>query len=133
MAQLNPRAIRRKGEPVIEIGARLRELREARKLSQGDIEERTGLLRCYVSRVECGHTIPSLETLERVAKALDVELYQLFYSGGGKPAAPKVHRQNPLLTEERNLVEIFRRISPPDKKLLLELARYSERKRRRRT
>ena len=46
------------------IGARLRQLREQKQMSQGDIEERTGLLRCYVSRVENGHTVPSLETLD---------------------------------------------------------------------
>jgi transcriptional regulator with XRE-family HTH domain len=52
------------------IGDRLSELREAKKLSQGDIEERTGLLRCYVSRVENGHTVPAIETLEKMACVL---------------------------------------------------------------
>ncbi len=45
------------------IGDRLRELREAKNLSQEDIEKRTGLLRCYISRVENGHTVPAIETL----------------------------------------------------------------------
>ena len=53
------------------IGDRLKTLREAKDLSQGDIEQRTGLLRCYVSRVENGHTVPSLETLEKFARALE--------------------------------------------------------------
>ena len=52
----------KESEPML-IGARLRQLREQKQMSQGDIEERTGLLRCYVSRVENGHTVPSLETL----------------------------------------------------------------------
>jgi transcriptional regulator with XRE-family HTH domain len=63
------------------IGERLRTLREEMNLSQGDIEHRTGLLRCYVSRVENGHTVPSIETLEKLARALDVKLYQLLYDG----------------------------------------------------
>ena len=63
------------------IGDRLRELRDDKKLSQGDIEKRTGLLRCYISRVENGHTTPSLETLEKLARALEVPTYQLFYDG----------------------------------------------------
>jgi transcriptional regulator with XRE-family HTH domain len=63
------------------IGERLRELREARNLSQGDVERRTGLLRCYISRVEHGHTVPSIYTLERYAGALGVPLYMLFYDG----------------------------------------------------
>jgi transcriptional regulator with XRE-family HTH domain len=61
------------------IGDRLRELRDAKKLSQGDIEKRTGLLRCYISRVEKGHTVPGIETLEKMARALEVPLHQLFY------------------------------------------------------
>ncbi len=60
------------------IGDRLRAIREAKKLFQGDIEERSGLKRSYVSRVENGHTIPSVETLEKLARALEVPLYQLF-------------------------------------------------------
>jgi transcriptional regulator with XRE-family HTH domain len=63
------------------ISDRLRELREAKNLSQGDIEKRTGLLRCYISRVENGHTVPAIETLEKLARALEVPLYQLFYDG----------------------------------------------------
>jgi len=54
------------------IGERLRVLREQKNLSQGDIEKKTGLLRCYVSRVENGHTVPSVETLEKFARALEV-------------------------------------------------------------
>jgi transcriptional regulator with XRE-family HTH domain len=56
-----------------------------KKLSQGDIEKRTGLLRCYVSRVENGHTVPAIETLEKMARALEVPLYQLFYEGEEPP------------------------------------------------
>lgn len=54
------------------IGDRLRTLREAKNLSQGDIEVRTGLLRCYTSRVENGHTVPSVGTLEKYARALEM-------------------------------------------------------------
>jgi transcriptional regulator with XRE-family HTH domain len=64
---------------------RLRELRESKSLSQGDIEKRTGLLRCYISRVENGHTVPAIETLEKFARALEVPLYQLFYDGEKPP------------------------------------------------
>ena len=80
------------------IGTRLRKLREDKKLSQGDIEERTGLLRCYISRVENGHTVPSLETLERLASALEIPLYQLFYEGDEPPALPNLSKRQ--TTEE---------------------------------
>lgn len=68
------------------IGERFRYLREQKKLSQGDIEERTGLLDCYISRVENGHTVPAVETLEKMARALDMKLYQLLYDGPEAPA-----------------------------------------------
>ncbi|MGB6597169.1 MAG: helix-turn-helix transcriptional regulator [Candidatus Acidiferrum sp.] len=67
------------------IGERLRVLREEKQLSQGDIEKRTGLLRCYLSRVENGHTVPAIETLEKLARALDMPLYQLLYDGDQPP------------------------------------------------
>ena len=71
------------------IGDRLRALREEKKLSQGDIEKRTGLLRCYISRVENGHTVPAVETLEKFARALEIPMYQLFYDGEEPPKLPK--------------------------------------------
>jgi len=64
---------------------RLRMLREEKELSQGDIEKRTGLLRCYILRVENGHTVPTVETLEKMARALEVPLYRLFYDGEAPP------------------------------------------------
>jgi len=67
------------------IGKRLRTLREEKKFSQGDVEQRTGLLRCYISRVENGHTVPAVETLEKFARALEVPMYQLFYDGENPP------------------------------------------------
>jgi transcriptional regulator with XRE-family HTH domain len=67
------------------IGDRIRAIREAKDLSQGDIEERCGLLRVYVSRIENGHSVPSVETLEKFARALEVPLYQLFYEGKERP------------------------------------------------
>ena len=60
------------------VGSLLRQLREARHMSQGDIEKRTGLLRSYISRLENGHSVPLIETLEKMARALDVPLYKLF-------------------------------------------------------
>jgi len=72
------------------ISERLRQLREEKKLSQGDIEKRSGLLRCYISRVENGHTVPSIETLEKLARALEVPLYHLFYEGDEPPKLPNL-------------------------------------------
>jgi transcriptional regulator with XRE-family HTH domain len=76
------------------IGERLRELREANHLSQGDIEKRTGLLRCYISRVENGHTVPAIETLEKIARALELPLYYFMYDGDEVPEAPTAIARN---------------------------------------
>ena len=72
------------------IGDRLRSVRESKNLSQGDVEKRTGLLRCYTSRVENGHTVPSLETLEKYARALETPLYLLMYDGDAPPEPPSL-------------------------------------------
>lgn len=72
------------------IGERLKQLRESKGMSQGDVEKKTSLLRCYISRVENGHTVPAIETLEKMARALEIPLYQLFYDGENPPAPPKL-------------------------------------------
>jgi len=75
------------------IGDRLRVLREQKNFSQGEIQKRTGLLRCYVSRVENGHTVPAVETLEKFARALEVPMYQLFYEGEEPPKVPNLPKR----------------------------------------
>lgn len=75
------------------IGDQLRAMREEKQLSQGDIEKRTGLLRCYISRVENGHTVPAIETLEKMARALEVPMYRLFYDGEEPPKLPNLPKR----------------------------------------
>src|SRR5947199_6284173 len=116
------------------IGARIRWFREQKGLSQRDIEERTGLLRCYISRVENGHTIPSLDTLERLTSALEIPLYQLFYEGDEPPALPdlgKRHTAEELVMDEESEKEmrffekvrrLTSRIDEKDRQLLLFMA-----------
>jgi len=70
------------------IGERLRALREEKKFSQAEVEDRMGLLRCYISLVENGHTVPAAETLEKLARALEVPMHQLFYDGENPPKLP---------------------------------------------
>lgn len=120
------------------IGERLRALREQKKTSQADIERRTGLLRVYISRVENGHTVPSIETLEKFARALEVPMYVLFYEGE-KPAAPELPKNGDdgwgssgrgarMLSRFRRLLG---RTSKTDLKLLLLVAqKMSQRKTR---
>src|ERR1700691_4914160 len=77
------------------ISERLKRLREAQNLSQGDIQERTGLFRCYLSRLENGRTVPSIETLEKLARALDVPLHPLFTDDEAPVKKLRVPKQHP--------------------------------------
>lgn len=105
----------------MDIGKRIRTLREAKGLSQGDIEKRSGLLRSYISRVEGGYTAPSLTTLDKFAKALEVEPYQLLFRGG-HPTAPKVPPQANQSKSVRKLLKSFEGMTTANRKLLLTLA-----------
>jgi transcriptional regulator with XRE-family HTH domain len=106
----------------MDIGKRLRQLREAKGLSQGDIERRSGLLRSYISRVEGGYTAPSLSTLEKFAKALDVHAYQLLFHGEGRPSVPRVPEQAGGSKQFKRLAKQLDSMSSSSRRLLLALA-----------
>jgi transcriptional regulator with XRE-family HTH domain len=116
-------------EPVVpalkptKIGTTIRNYRLQKGLSQGDIEKRTGLLRCYLSRVENGHTVPSLDTLSKIASALDMPLAQFFAEDylGQEMISHKLSED-----ELRFLTQIRRystNLNDSDKKLLLAMVR----------
>jgi transcriptional regulator with XRE-family HTH domain len=96
IAALSGELHKAKGVNPMVIGTRLRELREQKGLSQGDVEKATGLKRCYTSRVEHGHTVPSLTNLEKYAAGLGVPMYRLFYEGEEPPPRPKLTRREDL-------------------------------------
>jgi len=115
------------------IGDRLRELREAKMLSQGDIEKRTGLLRCYISRVEHNHTVPVVSTLEELARALEVPMYQLFHTGEASSDVRRSklddhdnHDNWGMTGRDREYVfklqKVLSKMTPEDQKLLLHMA-----------
>lgn len=120
------------------IGQKLRELRESKNLSRGEIEQRTGLLRCYTSRVENGHTVPSVETLEKYARALEVPLYKLFYDGEEPPKKPKLssaEKVKPLWgtggkewSELRRFAKALGRMDERNRLLLLGMAQQMARR-----
>jgi len=121
----------------MKVGDHVRELRKQKNLSQGDIETRTGLLRCYISRVENGYTVPSIQTLEKIARAFDVPLYQLFYEGIEKPSLAVVLKPKKELVwgssgKEARMLGLFRRclsrLDDDERELLLHLARKMARR-----
>jgi transcriptional regulator with XRE-family HTH domain len=111
------------------IGERLKTLREQKDLSQGDIEKSTGLLRCYVSRVENGHTVPSVATLEKMARALEVPMYRLFTDEDHvkKPNLPaEAIRSRAANSKQENEIRAFAklisRLNPRNRGILFHMA-----------
>ena len=113
------------------IGDRLKTLREAKNLSQGDIEERTGLRCCYTSRVENGHTVPSVETLEKYARALEIPMYQLMFDGNDPPVPAKLTKngRKDVWEDSRagvrlmnKIVRLLSKMKQSDRNLILFLA-----------
>ncbi|HEX5484169.1 MAG TPA: helix-turn-helix transcriptional regulator [Terriglobia bacterium] len=105
------------------IGKRLKMLREAKGLSQGDIERGSGLLRSYVSRVEGGYTAPSLVTLDKFAKALGVEAYQLLFENHGQAPRPALIPNQANMTKSlKRLIKMYQGMPSDDRRLLLALA-----------
>ena len=116
-----------KEKPQVNIGEVIKTYRSQRGLSQGDIERRTGLLRCYLSRVENGHTVPSLETLAKIAEAMDISLAD-FFPGTETPRDKETQKMLGELSQDeiRFLVEIKRyssTLSDGDKRLVLAMIR----------
>ena len=113
------------------IGERLRQLREAKNLSQGDMEKRTGCLRCYTSRVENGHTVPSVETLEKYARALEIPIYRLFYEGKEPAKELKVPKRPDSIEwgatgkeheELRRFTKLLARLDGRERQILFKMA-----------
>lgn len=105
------------------LGHAIRDYRTQKGYSQGDLEKRTGLLRCYLSRVENGHTIPSLNTLAKIATAMDISLSELLMEG-----TPGVPQQTSRLREEelRFLIQMRRYsvdLDEADRSLLVDMVR----------
>ena len=116
-----------KEKPKVNIGQVIRSYRTERGLSQGDIERRTGLLRCYLSRVENGHTVPSLETLAKIAEAMEITLADFFPGGESQFERENKRMLGELSDDEiRFLSEIKKyttTLSDGDKKLVLAMIR----------
>jgi transcriptional regulator with XRE-family HTH domain len=120
------------------VGERLRVLRESKNLSQGDVQKRTGLMRCYISRVENGHTVPAVETLYKFARALEVPMYRLFYEDPDTPGTPD-HPSFAKLDDESvrggrhatRFIHLLAAMTERNRQLLLSMARRMARDKRR--
>jgi transcriptional regulator with XRE-family HTH domain len=106
------------------IGERIRNFRTQKALSQGDIEKRTGLLRCYLSRVENGHTIPSLDTLAKIATAMDIPLAQFFGDGTADNGSKNLPQLNDDQVRFLNQIRRYSTgLNESDRKLVLQMVK----------
>ena len=116
-----------KEKPKLHIGEVIRNYRTGRGLSQGDIERRTGLLRCYLSRVENGHTVPSLETLAKIAEAMGISLAEFFPVPDTAEEREARRAVGEMSEEELHVLADVKRytqgLSEPDKMLVLAMIR----------
>jgi transcriptional regulator with XRE-family HTH domain len=107
----------------MKIGTTIRTYRLQKGLSQGDIEKKTGLLRCYLSRVENGHTVPSLDTLSKIAEALDLSIAQFF----SEDSLGRQFNTHKLSDDELRFLTQIRRYSnnlnESDRRLLLAMVK----------
>jgi transcriptional regulator with XRE-family HTH domain len=113
------------------IGDRIRALREYKKLSQPDLERRSGCARHFISRLENGHSVPTIETIQKIADGLKVPMYQMFYeeqAAAGNVSAPAQDGADMWGTGRRGGLELRRfrrclaRLSERDIEILLVVA-----------
>ena len=113
------------------IGQKLREIREAKKISQVEIAEATGLVQPYISRMENGHTVPGVETLEKWASALKIPLYQILYDGEEPPKPLKLSgnyrkelwgNSGRQLHDLKRLRQYLAKMNDQERELLMSLA-----------
>jgi transcriptional regulator with XRE-family HTH domain len=104
---------------MIEIGRRIRQLREAKGLSQRTIEKRTGILRCNVSRYESAYMVPTLDTLKKLAKAMGVPLWEVL---AGTDVSTEPAQAEPLAPYETKLFGLLKKIGETDRVLFLSVA-----------
>ena len=97
------------------IGGRILAVRRARRLTQRDVARRAGIAEPFLSRIENNHAQPSVSTLERLAGAMGVTLWDLLaveparfkvpcpVSQSGRCIAELIYQPGPRapLTEER--------------------------------
>lgn len=60
------------------LGLKVKEIRKNRKITQEKLSEIIGVDNGYISKLEVGQNFPSIGTLEKIARALDVELVEFF-------------------------------------------------------
>ena len=92
------------------LAEQIRSWRLARKITQADLEQKAGLSHNAVSRIECGNVSPRIETIERVAHALDVSIEQLQFQ---QPALMVTEFQPPYGNDEHvaELINALEQIS----------------------
>lgn len=81
------------------LGARIKELRKAKRLSQDQLSEKINIDPKHLSRIEVGKSYPSFNTLAKIAKALGIELKDFFEFMHGVKGKELIENISKLLKE----------------------------------
>lgn len=98
------------------LGMRMKEIRKARQLSQEQVSDKVGISPKHLSRVEMGKGYPSLDTLEKIAAVLKVELKEFFEFDAYNDA--------PVTTE--SISQMFEALDPSKKQLIYRIFKSIE-------
>lgn len=73
-----PRMLPKKSELLVSFGEIIRDIRKEKELSQEELAEKAGLHRTYIGMIERGEKNITLENINKLSKALQTPLYELF-------------------------------------------------------
>lgn len=84
------------------LGSRIKELRKQRSLSQEKLSEKIGIDPKHLSRLEVGHGFPSLNVLEKLANALNVEIKDFFEFAHAEGTEKEIRKNLGIILKEAN-------------------------------
>lgn len=118
-------------DDTLQVANAVRDLRRIRNLSQRQLAGRMNVPRTYISKIENGKAMPTLSSLDRLAKALQVDISALLRD------APKRHQaEADLLTADPFLAEVAKfapHLTATQKSIFLNHVREMAQTRTRRT
>lgn len=85
------------------LGRRISEIRKIKDITQEELAEKANLTVSYISKIETGKKNPTIATIEKIAQALGVDIYQLFVS-----LEPELMSNRTILEKIEELINILK-------------------------
>jgi transcriptional regulator with XRE-family HTH domain len=97
---------------MLPLGDRVRDRRKELRLSQGDLAERTGMTASFISQVERGVTSPSIDSLYKISKALNVPVFQFLLEPDVKSPVVRRHERTHITWPDHGQEITFQLLTP---------------------